>query len=158
MTEREHEIIRHLKGIQKIVINKQHGGFGLSEEGIQRYLEIKGLKFWREENNKFSSIIGPKYWLVPEDQRLSDPNAEEWHSMTMAQRQKHNQTYSQQVFSDRDLARDDPVLVQVVEELGEVADSRFSSLKVVEIPAGVEWQIDEYDGLEWVAEKHRTWQ
>jgi hypothetical protein len=28
---------------------------------------------------------------------------------------------------------------------------------VVEIPDGVEWEIAEYDGLEWVAEKHRTW-
>jgi hypothetical protein len=28
---------------------------------------------------------------------------------------------------------------------------------VVEIPDGIEWSIQEYDGLEWVAEKHRTW-
>ena len=30
-------------------------------------------------------------------------------------------------------------------------------LGTVEIPADVEWEIGEYDGLEWVAEKHRTW-
>lgn len=30
-------------------------------------------------------------------------------------------------------------------------------LKVVSIPADVEWQIEEYDGAEWIAEKHRTW-
>jgi hypothetical protein len=45
----------------------------------------------------------------------------------------------------------------VVEEMGENVNTRFSELKVVEIPNDVEWQIEEYDGAEWVAEKHRTW-
>jgi hypothetical protein len=45
----------------------------------------------------------------------------------------------------------------VVLELGEAANGRCAELKVVEIPDDVEWQIEEYDGLEWVAEKHRTW-
>jgi hypothetical protein len=55
------------------------------------------------------------------------------------------------------LLTSDPVLVQVVRELGKRANSRYSDLKIVEIPADVEWQINEYDGVEWVAEKHRTW-
>lgn len=41
--------------------------------------------------------------------------------------------------------------------LGDEAGGWFATLRVVEVPAGVEWQIDDYDGLEWVAEKHRTW-
>ena len=56
-----------------------------------------------------------------------------------------------------ELSRDDPHLVQVVLELGELANTPYSSLKVVEIPDGVEWTVHEYDGLEWVAEAHRTW-
>lgn len=56
-----------------------------------------------------------------------------------------------------DLDRDDPVLVAVVEELGTAAWTSVSELHVVEIPDDVEWQIEEYDGKEWVAEKHRTW-
>lgn len=59
---------------------------------------------------------------------------------------------------DRDIARDDPYLIQVINELGEQANSRFCTLKIVEVPADVEWTIEEYDGLEWVAEKHRTWE
>ena len=47
-----------------------------------------------------------------------------------------------------DLERDDPLLVQVVEELGEDADGPSSSLSVVEIPAGTSYRIDEYDGME----------
>jgi len=56
-----------------------------------------------------------------------------------------------------DLDRNDPMLVAVVEKLGTAADTSVSELRVVEIPNDVEWQIEEYDGVEWVAEKHRTW-
>ena len=56
-----------------------------------------------------------------------------------------------------DIERDDPFLVKVVETLGKKANGRFARLKVVDIPEDVDWQIEEYDGLEWVAEMHRTW-
>jgi hypothetical protein len=58
---------------------------------------------------------------------------------------------------DREVARDDPYLVKIVQDLKEAAHGRFAELKIVEVPADVAWTIDEYDGLEWVAEKHRTW-
>jgi hypothetical protein len=38
------------------------------------------------------------------------------------------------------------------------ANGAHANLKIVEVPPDVEWQIEEYDGNEWVAEKHRTWQ
>ena len=56
-----------------------------------------------------------------------------------------------------ELKRNDPKLIEVIEKLGPEANSRFSELKIVEIPDDVEWEIKEYDGQEWVAEKHRTW-
>ena len=56
-----------------------------------------------------------------------------------------------------DIERDDAILIDIIERMGDDADGRFSELKIVEIPADVEWTIMEYDGLEWVAEKHRTW-
>lgn len=56
-----------------------------------------------------------------------------------------------------DIERDDPVLVEVVEELGDSANGPFAALGVVEIPADIEWVIDEYDGVEKVVEKHRSW-
>ena len=56
-----------------------------------------------------------------------------------------------------EIARDDPMLVHTVLRLGAAANTPYSKLKVVEIPDGVTWTIHEYDGLEWIAEAHRTW-
>jgi len=55
------------------------------------------------------------------------------------------------------MKRDDPVLVQVVEELGDAASGRHAKLKVVEVPDGIDYEIDEYDGIERIAEVHRSW-
>ena len=60
-------------------------------------------------------------------------------------------------FSVYDLDRDDYDLVTVVEGLGDKANGSHSKLKVVEIPADVKWQIEEYDGSEHIAEQHRIW-
>jgi len=58
----------------------------------------------------------------------------------------------------RGVPRGDPVLLAVINQIGaEEASGDFADLKVVEIPDDVEWTIEEYDGKEWVAEVHRTW-
>lgn len=56
-----------------------------------------------------------------------------------------------------DVARRDPLLVAVVEDLGDAANGTYAKLRVVEIPDGVDYEIDEYDGMEKVNEKHRSW-
>lgn len=61
-------------------------------------------------------------------------------------------------FSCDDAVRASEHLIRVVRELGvEAASGRGSQLHIVEIPDNVEWSIMDYDGVEWVAEKHRTW-
>lgn len=154
----EEKFVKVLKGEQEIVINKCHGGFGLSIKAVQRYLEIKNIPVWSEFDTKYPSLGLVTYWLVPPDADRLEGSPDNWHSMTLLQRQAHNASYEQQVFTPRDIARDDPVLVQVVKELGSVANGSHAELKVVSVPADVEWEIEEYDGLEWVAEKHRTWE
>lgn len=47
-----------------------------------------------------------------------------------------------------DISRADPVLVQVVEELGKAASGNCASLAIIDIPKGVAYRIDEYDGNE----------
>ncbi len=88
----------------KLVINKCHGGFGLSKEGM----EFMGLEW-----DGYGKCDG--------------------------------------------LFRCDTRLVDCVEQLGDTANGRYASLRVVEIPDDVKYKIEEYDGLEWVAEAHRTW-
>lgn len=57
-----------------------------------------------------------------------------------------------------DVPRADPALVSTIEELGSNKSSTgMSSLRVIEIPDDVDWQIQDYDGKEWVVEKHRAW-
>ena len=53
--------------------------------------------------------------------------------------------------------RTNPKLVECVETLGKAANGAFADLKVVEVPDDVEWDIENYDGVEWVSEAHRTW-
>lgn len=55
------------------------------------------------------------------------------------------------------IERNDPKLVAVVEELGEAANGDYAKLRIVEIPEGVDWEIDNYDGQETVRERHRSW-
>ena len=55
------------------------------------------------------------------------------------------------------LKRDDKVIVAIVEEMGEAAWSPYAELKVVDIPDDVDWEIDDYDGVERVRERSREW-
>lgn len=53
--------------------------------------------------------------------------------------------------------RANPKLVEVVEKLGSTGSGVLGDLKVVEIPDDVEWEIEDYDGIETIHEKHRVW-
>jgi hypothetical protein len=52
-----------------------------------------------------------------------------------------------------DIERDDPALVQVVEELGKTANGEFADLQIEEVPKGTQWRIDGYGGKEFIATK-----
>ena len=133
----------------KVVINACHGGFGLSEKAVMRYAELKGSTVYPEGTGLFTT-----YWLVPEGEREDQTN---FHTWSMEEQLASNKRCAKQVWDEREIPRADPALVQVVEELGASANARFADLAVVDIPDGVAWQIEEYDGFEHVAEKHRTW-
>ena len=60
-------------------------------------------------------------------------------------------------FIPEDIKRDDPTLVQIVQELGEDANGLAADLQILTIPDNVKWTVQDYDGLEYVAEKHRSW-
>ena len=49
-------------------------------------------------------------------------------------------------------------LIAAIEKLGvEKSSGKFAKLKIVEIPDDIEWEINEYDGIETIHEQHRSW-
>jgi hypothetical protein len=116
----------------KIVVNGCFGGFGLSDTAVRRYAEIAGITLY-EHTDEFEFVT---WATVPR---------EEYERMTLegdflAANEAH--------FSVYNLSRTDPILVQVVEELGDAANDLYADLYIVEVPAGTQYRIDEYDGRE----------
>ncbi len=140
----------------KVVINRCHGGFGLSDAAIDRYIELKGLKLFKHYNPQWDMY---SYFTVPYEEyekvNKNDMTKTEWEGQ--AEGWGRYKDSNDLCWSERDIKRNDPILVQVVKELGELANGRFAELKLVDIPVDVQWTIEEYDGDEWVAEQHRTW-
>jgi len=70
---------------------------------------------------------------------------------------KKRKNITDENFYHWDIPRDCPDLVAMVEEGGTDVDGIYSELKVVNVPDDANWFIHEYDGIEYVAERHRTW-
>ena len=70
---------------------------------------------------------------------------------------KKRKNITDENFYHWNIPRDCPDLVAMVEEGGTDVDGIYSELKVVDVPDDVNWFIHEYDGMEHVAERHRTW-
>jgi len=120
----------------KVVINKCYGGFGISNEARL-------------------ALIGHNSKLVRPVE--CDSNDRAIQSMI-----KHGQftVIDGKVYTDdasNDENRTDKDLIEIVERLGEKANGEYAKLAIVEIPDGIEWEIDEYDGIESIEETHRSW-
>ena len=49
-------------------------------------------------------------------------------------------------------------LINAVEKIGlEKSSGKCARLEIVDIPDDIEWEIDEYDGIETIREAHRSW-
>ena len=133
----------------KIVYNGCYGGFSLSEKAIARYLEIQGKEYWPDEKK---NVYLKTHWTIPKDHqdriRWSELEKLSWENLSPKERKEFSDIYNEYVFQDRDLERDDPILVQVVEELGDEANGMCAELHIEEIPSGTLYRIDEYDGRE----------
>jgi hypothetical protein len=119
----------------KVAINRCFGGFGISNEAFEKLLDRKGIAFDKVEPEEDRSFLGASYF------EAGHTGDDEYY------------------LSDYDMTQDraDPDLIAVIEELGDKANSNYSDIAIIEIPDDVKWHIHEYDGLEHVAEDHRTW-
>ena len=58
--------------------------------------------------------------------------------------------------SCEDESRTDPILIKIIEEYGDENNGGCHKPRAIEIPDGVKWIVDEYDGLESLHEEHRV--
>ena len=123
----------------KVVINNCYGGFGLSDEAYEWLIKNKGWTTTTlgEDGQPIDKVA--KLWISDDDSSLM------W-----------NKYYP--INSERDEPfRCNPDVVEVIETLGEKADGKCASLKVIEIPDDISWYVSEYDGMETIHEEHRSW-
>jgi hypothetical protein len=157
---------------QFVVINRCFGGFSLSPKAVLRLAQLQGKEvfFFKHEFANGQRILVPVldirgtedslFWTaytVPNPDEVAGRQDENWHSMSLEERQASNKRWDDISLTSRPENRSDPLLIQVVRELGEEADGTHAELKIVEIPADVEYEISEYDGMESVEEVHRSW-
>jgi hypothetical protein len=147
----------------KVVINACFGGFSLSPAGAAAYLARQGKPaFFYVEDRESSARPGDRDYV-----RVGEPEARAAFMFTTLSEDIGERVPSEVIWpgrnahpaywDDRDIERDDPDLVAIVEADAETVSGNHAKLQVVEIPDDVAWEIEEYDGLERVAEQHRTW-
>jgi len=54
--------------------------------------------------------------------------------------------------------RSNPKLIHCLETIGEaISSGEHAKLRIVEIPDGIDYYINDYDGMESIHEKHKSW-
>jgi hypothetical protein len=146
----------------KIVINTCFGGFSLSPRAIKRLAELEGRECYFYRGFKNEELISleqaEKEWFAA---AYDVPNLHEVLPESFRDEDGTYTTYNalcnQHSINSRPEDRTDPKLIQVVEELGNVAAGACAKLRIIEIPDGIEYEIEEYDGMESVHEVHQSW-
>lgn len=138
--------------MKKVILNKCFGGFDVSKEAYMLYAKKKGLTLYLYE----SELINRNFIY----KKVNDDNSIFRHYFIKDMGNNveiSNENYEKYCLYLNDGHREDPILIEVVEELGEKASGRFGNLKVVEIPDDLEYVIDEYDGIETLHQKVKEW-
>ena len=133
----------------KIVVNRRFGGFGLSSDAMKR-LVMLGVKSVRKYT--LNEYQGNRCFSEYEKGRMRAIG--DGFFVGMIEDVLYKRGY---VYTNDDSMRTDETLISVIEELGDGANSRHAQLEIVDIPNGINWEIDEYDGNETIHELHRSW-
>lgn len=125
----------------KIVYNACFGGFGLSYDAVMEYAKRKGFKLYCGGRSDSADFNAPYVALSRAD--VMGRGRVSFHSFF-----KSPDLNWDSHFADKDIPRDDPDLVAIVEGMGAKANSGFSNLQIAEVRSGNRYRIDEYDGNE----------
>ena len=136
----------------KIAVNKCWGGFGLSPIAIKEYLKLKGKECFFYKKDYKTKMLNQ----VPiEEASNYDISLTKDYGASIKEDWK---SFEADYFYYRDIERNDTDLIKVIEMLGcEKASGELSKLSIVEVPDDIQWEIDDYDGMESVHELHRSW-
>ena len=138
----------------KIAVNRCYGGFGLSPKAIEYYLSLKGLPCFFYKQTKYKHNGGVNEFI-----KVSTDEASGWDTVYTKDLGDTISEYNKEhYFYFRDIERNDPLLIQTIEHIGNKESSGpCAAVDIVDIPDGIQWEIDEYDGMESVHEAHRSW-
>lgn len=135
--------------MKKVVINRCYGGFGLSPLAQKRYMELKNpeTKLFFYGQNVFRG--GGTEWSKIKDFE----NCQDEYLIQVVLNKDIGDNIVDPKLTNEDYVpiepeRNDPLLIQVVEELGEKANTKFSKLEI--IPIDGKYRICEYDGMEYI--------
>ena len=138
----------------KVVINACYGGFSISSRAIYELAKLNGKTAYF-----FKGGLNEPYKEVPLKEAESMwITAFSTNDLSIINNKNKIESFWDEYYlTSRPDDRTDAKLIEVIEKLGDNANGECSKLKVIEIPDGIEYEIDEYDGFEHIAEKHRIW-
>lgn len=134
----------------KVAINACFGGFNLSRQAERMLVAMECQHMKRYEPKEYFG--GKPNWeeeFKKDQERPEDgvwPRSLVIEGMIINDDHRHN-----------DGSRACPALVAVIETMGADANGPCAKLEVIEIPDGVDFVVEEYDGSESIHEKHRSW-
>ena len=139
----------------KIVVNRCYGGFGLSAKAEDLYAEKSGFEVFRYIQTKYKYKDGKDLY----EKVIENRDTFCVHTYTKDYGNSFTECPNDNFYwVSSDLLRIDPILIEVIEELGTLkAAGNFAELEIVTIPDGTDWELSEYDGIETIHEKHKSW-
>jgi len=143
-------------GTKTVAINGCYGGFGLSPKATQLYLKKIGKECFFYKQTGYKHNNEEKY------EQIDIVEATETGFVVVMTKDfgptmntiDNDYFWYETFYEDRS----NKELIETIKELGEKESSgTHAEIRLVEIPADVEYTIEEYDGIESIHEVHRSW-
>lgn len=147
----------------QVVINACFGGFGLSLKALYALIKKKsdavttmdvseffGKRDWEEELKSVWSHSGLPRYVKYKDNLYMDGYSGSFLVDKVAKKVYYCDRHEHEF-------RRHPDVIAIVKKLGKKSWGKCAELKIVDIPDGTDFTIEEYDGNEHIAEAHETW-